>query len=43
MRECLTRRAGAILSGELAVIEQAAARLLPCANFSRWSSDASAS
>jgi 23S rRNA (cytosine1962-C5)-methyltransferase len=43
MRECLTARAGATRSGELAVIEHAAARLLPCANFSRWSSDASAS
>jgi hypothetical protein len=31
---------GVVDSGELAVIEQAALRLLPSANFSRWSSDA---
>ena len=43
MRECFGARAGTVRSGELAVIEQSAGRLLPCANFSRWSSDASAS
>jgi 23S rRNA (cytosine1962-C5)-methyltransferase len=43
MRECLKARGGEVQSGELAVIEQAASRLLPCANFSRWSSDARAS
>jgi 23S rRNA (cytosine1962-C5)-methyltransferase len=43
MRECLKGRGGLIGSGELAVVEQAAGRLLPAANFSRWVSDASAS
>lgn len=43
MRECLKKRGGVIGSGELALVEQAAARLLPTANFSRWTSDASAS
>jgi 23S rRNA (cytosine1962-C5)-methyltransferase len=43
LRECVRERGGAVDSGELAVIEQAAARLLPTANFSRWSSDAIAS
>jgi 23S rRNA (cytosine1962-C5)-methyltransferase len=42
LRECLSDRGGSIESGELAVIEQAAARLLPTSNFSRWTSDASA-
>jgi len=42
MRECLKARGGAVMSGELAVIEQAAHRLLPSANFSRWSSHARA-
>jgi 23S rRNA (cytosine1962-C5)-methyltransferase len=43
LRECLKARGGAVMSGELAVIEQAAHRLLPSANFSRWSSHARAS
>jgi len=43
LRECVRERGGVVDSGELAVIEQAAARLLPTANFSRWSSDAIAS
>ena len=43
MRECLKKRGGVIGSGELALVEQAAARLLPTANFSLWTSDASAS
>jgi 23S rRNA (cytosine1962-C5)-methyltransferase len=40
LRECVRGRVGMVDSGELAVIEQAAERLLPTANFSRWSSDA---
>jgi 23S rRNA (cytosine1962-C5)-methyltransferase len=40
MRECVRGLGGVVDSGELAVIEQAALRLLPSANFSRWSSDA---
>jgi len=43
MRECLQARGGGVESGELAVIEAAAGRLLPTSNFSRWTSDASAS
>jgi 23S rRNA (cytosine1962-C5)-methyltransferase len=43
MRECLKMRGGVIGSGELVLVEQAAGRLLPTANFSRWTSDASAS
>jgi len=40
LRDCLKRRGGALISGELAVIEAAGGRLLPAANFSRWTSDA---
>jgi len=43
LRECLKARGGSVDSGELAVIEAAAGRLLPTSNFSRWSSDARAS
>jgi 23S rRNA (cytosine1962-C5)-methyltransferase len=39
VRECLAGRAGVIESGELAVIEQAAGRLLPTALYTRWISD----
>jgi 23S rRNA (cytosine1962-C5)-methyltransferase len=42
VRECLKQRGGVVESGELAVIEEAAGRLLPTSNFSRWSSDAGA-
>ena len=40
LRECLIGRGGSLVSGELAVIEAAGGRLLPAANFSRWTSDA---
>jgi 23S rRNA (cytosine1962-C5)-methyltransferase len=43
LRECLQARGGDVESGELAVIEAAAGRLLPTSNFSRWTSDARAS
>ena len=43
MRDCLKARGGVIESGELAVIEETAGRLLPTSNFSRWTSDASTS
>jgi 23S rRNA (cytosine1962-C5)-methyltransferase len=36
VRECLAGRAGAIESGELAVIEEAGGRLLPTSHFTRW-------
>jgi 23S rRNA (cytosine1962-C5)-methyltransferase len=40
-RECLVARPGVIASGELAVIEETAGRLLPTSLYSRWcSSDA---
>jgi 23S rRNA (cytosine1962-C5)-methyltransferase len=39
VRECLSRHAGAIESGELAVVEQAGGRLLPTSLYSRWMSD----
>lgn len=40
VRECLAERGGAVESGELAIIEQAAGRLLPISLFTRWTSDA---
>jgi 23S rRNA (cytosine1962-C5)-methyltransferase len=39
VRECLAGRGGAIESGELAVIEEAAGRLLPTSLYTRWTSD----
>jgi 23S rRNA (cytosine1962-C5)-methyltransferase len=39
VRECLGERAGAIESGELAVVEQAGGRLLPTSHYTRWTSD----
>jgi 23S rRNA (cytosine1962-C5)-methyltransferase len=39
VRECLAGRRGAIESGELAVIEEAAGRLLPTSLYTRWTSD----
>jgi 23S rRNA (cytosine1962-C5)-methyltransferase len=38
VRDCLAGRPGSIESGELAVIEQSAGRLLPTSMFTRWSS-----
>lgn len=35
-RECLAARPGVIESGELAVIEEAAGRLLPTSHYTRW-------
>lgn len=43
VRECMAGRAGVCESGELAVIDQAAARLLPTSLFTRWTSDDAAS
>lgn len=37
-RECLSARPGTVESGELAVIEEAAGRLLPTSLYSRWTS-----
>ena len=37
VRDCLAGRPGSIESGELAVIEQSAGRLLPTSMFTRWS------
>jgi len=43
VRECLAARHGTVESGELAVIEEAAGRLLPTSHFVRWvSHDAAA-
>jgi 23S rRNA (cytosine1962-C5)-methyltransferase len=42
VRECLSARVGATESGELAVIEQAGARLLPTSLYTRWASDETA-
>jgi len=39
VRECLADRKGRIESGELAIVEQSAGRLLPTSLFSRWVSD----
>ena len=38
VRECLAGRPGTIESGELAVVEEAAGRLLPTSHFTRWTS-----
>jgi 23S rRNA (cytosine1962-C5)-methyltransferase len=40
VRECLAERGGAVESGELAIVEGAAGRLLPISLFTRWTSDA---
>ena len=42
VRESLSDRPGRVESGELAVIEQSAGRLLPTSLFTRWSSDEAA-
>jgi 23S rRNA (cytosine1962-C5)-methyltransferase len=42
-RECLAGRGGTFASGELAVVEQAGARVLPTSLFTRWTSDETAS
>ena len=42
VRECLAERSGLAESGELAVIEESAGRLLPTSMFTRWSSHADA-
>jgi 23S rRNA (cytosine1962-C5)-methyltransferase len=39
VRECLAGRKGATESGELAVVEEAAGRLLPTSLYTRWTSD----
>jgi 23S rRNA (cytosine1962-C5)-methyltransferase len=39
VRECLGARPGAVESGELAVVEEAAGRLLPTSLFTRWIGD----
>jgi 23S rRNA (cytosine1962-C5)-methyltransferase len=39
VRECLSGRAGRMESGELAIVEQAAGRLLPTSLYTRWVSD----
>ena len=39
VRECLAGRPGSIDSGELAVVEQSAGRLLPTSLYTRWVSD----
>ena len=39
VRECLSDRAGRTESGELAIVEQAAGRLLPTSLYTRWVSD----
>jgi 23S rRNA (cytosine1962-C5)-methyltransferase len=39
VRECLAGRGGATESGELAVVEEAAGRLLPTSLYTRWTSD----
>jgi 23S rRNA (cytosine1962-C5)-methyltransferase len=39
VRECLVGRRGVTESGELAVIEEAAGRLLPTSHYTRWTSD----
>jgi 23S rRNA (cytosine1962-C5)-methyltransferase len=39
VRECLSGRAGRLESGELAIVEQAAGRLLPTSLYTRWVSD----
>ena len=38
VRECLADRAGAIESGELAVVERSGGRLLPTSLYTRWTS-----
>jgi 23S rRNA (cytosine1962-C5)-methyltransferase len=43
MRDCLAGRAGTVESGELAVVEEAAGRLLPTSLFTRWTSNETAS
>jgi 23S rRNA (cytosine1962-C5)-methyltransferase len=40
MRDCLAGRPGRIESGELAVVEESAGRLLPTSLYTRWTSDA---
>ena len=39
VRECLAGRAGTFESGELAVVEASAGRLLPTSLFTRWTSE----
>jgi 23S rRNA (cytosine1962-C5)-methyltransferase len=39
VRECLSGRAGKTESGELAIVEQGAGRLLPTSMYTRWVSD----
>jgi 23S rRNA (cytosine1962-C5)-methyltransferase len=41
LRDCVAGRAGAVASGELAIVEKAGGRLLGCSMFTRWVSDAS--
>jgi 23S rRNA (cytosine1962-C5)-methyltransferase len=43
VRDCLAGRPGRVESGELAVVEEAAGRLLPTSLFTRWTSDEAAS
>jgi 23S rRNA (cytosine1962-C5)-methyltransferase len=43
VRECLAARPGVTESGELAVVEESAGRLLPTAHFSRWAARDAAS
>jgi len=43
MRDCLAGRPGAVESGELAVVEGSAGRLLPTSLYTRWTSDETAS
>jgi 23S rRNA (cytosine1962-C5)-methyltransferase len=43
VRDCLAGRPGSIQSGELAVLEQSAGRLLPTSMFTRWSNHEAAS
>jgi 23S rRNA (cytosine1962-C5)-methyltransferase len=39
MRDCLAGRSGTVESGELAVVEESAGRLLPTSLYTRWSSE----
>ena len=43
MRDCFAGRAGTVESGELAVLEGSAGRLLPASLYTRWTSDETAS
>jgi 23S rRNA (cytosine1962-C5)-methyltransferase len=42
LRECLAGRGGTFEAGELALLEEAAGRLLPTSNYARWTSDETA-